>query len=587
MNGSIEPETNFCHIGNLPQPPQQDMCYSEDMPAPSDRSPDKSPEDGAVASDPYAELANRGDWSRLHRELSDRDRRSQLGGAELQRLGEAAYMLGREEEFIRDYERAFEEHLRNGRERSAARCGFWIGLTLMFRGEFAQGSGWLTRAHRLVADHAPECAEQGYLQLPMVEQCLAADSPDEAFAHATRAAEIGQRCEDPDLLAIARHLQGRILILRGDYVRGFELLDEAMVSVTSGRLSPIVTGLVYCSVIEICQKFHATSRAREWTSALIGWCAGQPDIVAFTGRCLIHRAEILILDGHWDEAGREASVASIRLQQGPAKHHAGPAFYQKGEVFRLRGQWDEADAAYRAASRFGFDPQPGLALMRLQQGHEQPALSAIRRALQSVDDMPGKLRLLPAAVEITLAVGSADDAWELCETLRDCARQYSADAVRAAAAEATARVLIHAGRAAEALAHIRRAVEILWDLRAPYHLARMRVVTARACLATGDTEAAQTELDEAIRLFRELGARPDEAVAGKLRATMTATGSEALTPRQTQVLRLIASGLTNPEIAGELGLSQRTVDRHVSDILTRLNVRTRARQPRPLLSSTA
>ena len=96
--------------------------------------------------------------------------------------------------------------------------------------------------------------------------------------------------------------------MRGDYARGFELLDEAMVSVTSGQLSPIVTGLVYCSVIETCQRYHSVNRAREWTSALVDWCAEQPDIVAFTGRCLIHRAEILILDGHWDEAGREARL---------------------------------------------------------------------------------------------------------------------------------------------------------------------------------------------------------------------------------------------------------------------------------------
>ena len=179
-------------------------------------------------------------------------------------------------------------------------------------------------------------------------------------------------------------------------------------------------------------------------------------------------------------------------------------------------------------------------------------------------------------MEITLAVGSVDDARALCETLQDCARQYPSDAVRAAAAEATARVLIHDGRADDALAFIRRAADILWELRTPYHLARVRVLAARACLATGDVEAAQTELDEAISLFRELGARPDEVAAARLMARLSAGGSGPLTPRQAQVLRLIATGLTNPEIAAELGLSQRTIDRHVGDILTRLNVATRA-----------
>lgn len=559
----------------LPQQAQE-MCYSLDMPRRVDRSPGKNRKRPAANSNVHGELARRRAWSGLYRELSERDQSNELNGTELERLGEAAYMLGREEEFVWAYERAFNEYLRYGRNRSAARCGFWIGLTLIFRGEFGQGNGWLTRANRLVADHVPECAEHGYLLLPKVEQCLAAGDPDEAYAQATRAAEIGLKCDDPDLLTIARHLQGRIKVEGGDLERGFELLDEAMVTVISDQLSPIVTGLVYCSVIDTCQKFHSTSRAREWTSALVDWCAGQPDIVAFTGRCLIHRAEILILDGHWDEAGREADLAIARLQQGGTKHQAGPACYQEGEVFRLRGQWDKADAAFRAASGLGFDPQPGLALLRLRQGRFQPALSSIRRALQSVDDAPGKLRLLPAAVEISLAAGLTEDARTLSESLSEYAHQYSADALRASAAEATARVLIHEGRASDALAHIRRAIEIQLELRAPYHVARDRVLTARACLATGDFEAAHIELDEAIKLFGELGARPDEADANKLLVTLSAPGNEALTPRQTQVLRLIAAGLTNPEIAEELGLSQRTVDRHVSDILTRLNVPTRA-----------
>jgi len=551
------------------------MCYSWEMPRRVKRSTNEARND-ANASNAFATMAERGEWSEIHRRLLQKNQSGKLSGAELERLGEAAYMLGREDEFVRAYERAFDKHLEIGDERAAALCGFWIGLTLIFRGAFGQGSGWLARADRLLENHEPECAERGYLLLPKVEQYLAAGDSESGYMHAKGAAEIGLQCDDKDLFAMARHLQGRIKVEGGDFAGGFEMLDEVMVSVTSDHLSPIVTGLVYCSVIEICQNFHATNRAREWTSALAGWCAKQPDIVAFTGRCMIHRAEILILDGHWDEAGREAGAASIRLQGGPVKHHAGPALYQEGEVFRLRGQIDAADAAYRAASALGFDPQPGLALLRLEQGRGQSALSAIRRALQSVEDTAARLRLLPAAVEITLAAGSADDARALCDTLQDYAKRYASDAILAAAAEATARVLIHEEKAGGSLPFVRRAADILWELQAPYRLARVRMLTARAYIGIGDIEGAHTELDEAINVFRELGAQPDEVRASKLMTELSKSGNETLTPRQAQVLRLIAAGLTNPAIAEELGLSQRTIDRHVSDILTRLNVPTRA-----------
>ncbi len=539
-----------------------------------DGSPRSS--ENRLSSERKAEVAAGREWAGIFRELSEKDRRDEMRAAELERLAEAAYMLGSEDEFVSALERAFDRHLEKDRAQAAARCSFWIGLTLMFRGEFGRGNGWLARADRVLEALPADCAEHGYLLLPKVEQCLAAGDRETAYAHAARAAEIGVQCKDDDLAAMARHLQGRIRITAGDYESGMAFLDEAMLSVTSNQLSPIATGLVYCSVIDICQKHFATDRAREWTFALAHWCGKQADLVAFTGRCMIHRAEILIFDGHWDEAGREAGAASARLQQSLAKHHAGPAVYQQGEIFRLRGLFDEADAAYRVASGLGFDPQPGLALLRLRQGRGQPALSAIRRALQSVEDVPGRLRLLPAAVEITLAVGSTEDAQALCDTLQDCAQQCPSELVRAVAAEAIARVRLHQGQAGEALAHVRRAADLLREIRAPYHLARVRVLAAQIFLATGDVEGARNELGAAIERFHDLGAFPDEAYARKLRVSLASSRDGGLTRRQIEILRLIATGKTNPEIAAELGLSHRTVDRHVSDILTRLDVPTRA-----------
>lgn len=535
-----------------------------------DRPPDVAPDDSAEA------MAKRGEWAAAYRALAEGDRGGALNGAGLERLGEAAYMLGRETEFVEAFERAFDDHRRNGMILRAARCAFWIGLTLIFRGECGRGSGWLRKSDRLLDGHDSDCAEHGYLMLPKVEQCLASGDFEGAYEHAARAAEIGERHDDEDLLCIARHLQGRIMIESGDQSSGLALLDEAMVAVTANQLSPIVTGLIYCSVIEACQKFHAINRAREWTAALTGWCSKQPEIVAFTGRCLIHRAQILIYDGHWIEAEREAVAATIRLKQGPAEHHAGPALYQEGEVHRLRGRFDKADDAYRAASRLGFDPQPGLALMRLEQGRGQSALSAIRRALHSAEGAASKLRLLPAAVEITLAAGSTEDARAYCDMLRGCAAQYSAESVRASVDEALAQIRIAEGLTEDALACVRRAADRLRDLQAPYHLARLRLLTARVYLAIGDVEGAQTELEAALGVFRDLGARPDETRTSKMLARLTKSGDTALTSRQAQVLQLIADGMTNPAIADSLGLSERTVDRHVSNILTRLNVPTRA-----------
>jgi DNA-binding CsgD family transcriptional regulator len=350
-----------------------------------------------------------------------------------------------------------------------------------------------------------------------------------------------------------------------------------MSAATEGRLSPIVTGLLYCSVIEICQNFQIHRRAREWTDALTGGCGNQRELVAFTGRCLIHRSEILILDGRWAEALAEAGAACRRLLAGPVEHHAGPAFYQEGEVLRLSGRFDEADESYRSASRLGFDPQPGLALMRLRQGKSQPALSSIKRTLASVRDPVGRMRLLPAAVEIMLAVGDMETARDLCEELSGFAARFTSDAILAASAEAIGDLSCAEGNPEEALPGYGRAAEFWRDLQAPYRLSRLRLKIGQTCAALGDSEGACREVEAARDVFDRLGAEPDRKAAEALLRSLTMQGKERLlTPRQTEVLQLVAEGLTNREIAERLGLSERTVDRHVSDTLTRIDAPTRA-----------
>ena len=317
----------------------------------------------------------------------------------------AAYLIGRDDDYLRALERAHQAHLDAGERLRAVRSAFWLGFRLFFRGEVGPATGWLARAQRLLEHEEDECAERGYLLLPVVEQQLAAGDFEAAYATAAEAAEIGERCGDADLIACTRHDQGRIRIQQGQVEKGLALLDEVMVAVTAGELSPLVTGLMYCSVIQACQEVYAFGRAREWTAALAQWCEEQPEMVAFTGVCRVHRAEIMQLRGAWQEAIEEAQRARERAQ-GIDRQAAAAAFYQQAEVHRLRGEFAAAEEAYRSASQWGVEPQPGLALLRLAQGRDRGGgRSPIRRALSATADRLQRTKLLPAHIEIMLAAG--------------------------------------------------------------------------------------------------------------------------------------------------------------------------------------
>ena len=530
-----------------------------------------SPDGGAGS------LARAGEWEAAYTRMCGRDEAAALtDGDALEMFATCAYMTGREDAYIDLMGRAFDAHAQADAPLRAARAAFWIGLTLMFRGETGLGGGWLARAETLVGDHGGPCAESGYIMLPRVEASFGAGDNQAAERIATEALAIGEKSGDADLAAIARHLVGRARMALGDIPGGLSAMDETMVATTEGRLSPIVTGLIYCSVIEACQRYQALRRASEWTEALSSWCAEQPELVAFTGRCLVHRSEILLFDGRWPEAETEARAAARRLAEGPAKHHAGPAFYQQGEVHRLQGRFEAADESYRAASALGFDPQPGLALMRLQQGRLQAAGAAIRRALAASDAPTLRMRLLPAAFEIALAAGDRAAATASCTEMEELAQTYASDAVAARVAEMRGDLGLTEGDAGLALRCYARAAALWREMQAPYQLCRVRQKTARACAMLGDAEGGLAEAQAALEGFARLGAEPDRKAVEAVMRQCDPARPAILTPRQTEVLTMIAAGLTNREIAARLGLSERTVDRHVSDILTRIDVPTRA-----------
>jgi DNA-binding NarL/FixJ family response regulator len=514
-------------------------------------------------------------WSEARAQLAQADREDPLGPDDLQRLATAAYLVGQSAESEEIWARAHHEFLRQAEVERAARCAFWLAFGLLSQGERARGIAWVERARGLVDDGRRACVEQGYLLLPVALQRLAAGDAAAAYDAFCRAAEIGDRFDDPDLIALARHSRGRVLIRMGETAEGVRLLDEAMVTVEAREVSPLVVGDVYCSVIEGCLEVFDLRRAREWTTALTRWCESQPDLVPYSGQCLVRRAEILRLHGAWTEAADAAQQAAERFLRGPAQPAAGAAFYQRAELHRLRGERADAEEAYRQASRHGRDPQPGLALLRLAQGRIDAAATAIRSALERAVDGAARSRLLPACVEIALAARDVPAARAAAEELERRAGDLDAPLLRALATQARGAVLQAEGDPGAALALLRHAWADWQEIGAPYEAARVRALMGLALRDAGDPEAAEMELDAARWVFEQLGARPDLARVEAL-ATAAPGAAGSLSAREVQVLRLVAAGKSNRAIAAELFISERTVERHVSNIFVKLGVSSRA-----------
>jgi len=512
-------------------------------------------------------------WGDAYQALLCADQATALQSDDLDRLATAAFLTGHDLEFQRLRERLHRVHTEADDRPRAARCAYWLALFSLLRGEIGPANAWIARGQRLVEDR--DCVERGYVLIAVAEQQLRDRQADAAHATAGQAADVGECFGDADLTAGARHVQGRALIDQGDVVEGLKCLHETMLAVVADELSPAMTALMYCSVIDTCRQVHALGRAREWTSAFSRVCERQPDMTAFTGTCLVHRSEILQLQGAWPDALTEACRACERALRADRKP-PGAAFYQQAEIHRLRGEFAKAEDAYHSASDRGCEPQPGLALLRLAQGRTDAACAAIRRLTSGPSDRLRRARLLPAYLEIMLAIGDLEDARRARDELQELGRVFDADALRALVAQTDGAIALAGGQAQAALDPLRRALEQWQRLEAPYEAARVRVLIGQACRAVGDDEAAALEHKAARSEFERLGARPELARLDAPSPAGQSTPGNPLTAREVQVLRLIAGGRTNKEIADTLCLSDRTVDRHVSNILGKLDVPTRA-----------
>ena len=511
-------------------------------------------------------------WRTAYDELTAADHVAALGLDDIERLAQAAYLIGVSDVALQV--RAYHVALDAGQQARAARIAFWIGLQFMDRGDLAHASGWLTRARRIL-EGSPATVEHGYLLLPDALQALeTGDLPTAADAFGSMA-EIAERFGDQDLLTMARLGLGQTLIRRAETARGLGFLDEAMVAVTADEVSPMVVGIVYCSVIQTCHDLFDVRRANEWTEAMARWCATQPDLVPYRGQCLLHRAELLQLDGAWADAELEAGRAHEWLSRPPPDPAAGAAAYQQAELHRLRGDDRQAADRYREAALLGHPPEPGSALSRLALGDISGAMVAIRRALDEANDPVQRPRLLDAFVEIALASGDRAAAGAASAELSTIAVDASVPLLSAIADRAEGAVRLADGRAEAALPLLRRAFREWQAVHAPYEAARSRVLIGLAGRLLGDEATATLEFDAARETFGRLGARPELARLDRL-AGLPQRSTAGLTARELEILRLVATGKTNRVIATDLVISEKTVARHLSNIFTKLDVTTRS-----------
>lgn len=514
-------------------------------------------------------------WGEAYRKLAVADDETALELGDLEQLALAAYLSGHDEAATDAWTRVHNQALRHGDPQRAARAGISILAGLLFRGDAPPGLGWLARVARVLAD-CDRCAEHAWIDIWNAFPRMFGGDPTGAEPIFVTAVEEGEGFGDVELVTMARVGVGMCRVMQGFSNEGVALFDEAMIAVTAGEVSPMYSGIVYCSVITACSQVFDLRRASRWTAELTRWCDSQPDLVPFRGNCLVHRCEIMKLHGAWTEAFKVAEDACDKLSGPVTWDTLGSAYYQLGELQRLRGEYSKADESYGKASDAGRPPEPGIALLRLAQGRPDVATAVIRRAIDETEDPPSRSRMLPAYVEIMIATGELAEARAGADELAQIAASLAAPYLSAVSAYATATVLIAAGDPRSALPKLRTAAAAWRDLDAAYETARVRVMIASACRALGDADTADREVVGARATFEQLGATPDVERLDELTQPADRSAPGGLSPREVQVLRLVATGSTNREIATELVLSERTVERHISNIFGKIAVTSRA-----------
>jgi class 3 adenylate cyclase len=462
-------------------------------------------------------------WGRAFDQLRSSDQAGSLAAEDLERLGEAARWSRHFDEMFDVFERASSAYESSGDRRSAARVAVKLTIEHHARGGDALAAGWLARAGRLL-EGEPACRERGLVLMCMAQGTFFMGNGPAALRMSQEMVELGTELEDPDVEALGRLALGHARLLVGDVREGTALIDEAMAAALGGGLELWTTGQIFCSTIFACRNRGDWGRAGEWSVASLRWCERQ-SLSGFPGLCRFHQAEVMRFRGELERAERDASEAVDELLVA-APRWAAFGLHELGEIRRRRGDLKGAIDAFRQSVELGFDPQPGLALLRLDEDKPGAAHRAMSQALADENGLTreGRWLLLPAAVEIAVAAGDPELARSALGELEGLAESLDTTAVRAAAVVAGGRLALSESRPDDAVGALRRGVRLWSEIDVPYEASQARELLAGAYTELGDRDAAELELAAA-------------------RATFARVGAERATRR---VAALLATGATTP-----------------------------------------
>lgn len=485
---------------------------------------------------------------------------------DLHLFADAAWWLGMTTECMRLTEDAHRRFLATGHVEAAAAQALDLGGMLAMRGELALASGWLGRARRLLADQ-PIGPTHGLLLYIDLSEALATARVDDAAQKAEELRQLGERLDDDTLTSLG--LVGSALadLHQGRVGAAFGQLDEAMLRVVAGGVTPEWSGHIYCTTVASCLDVADLNRARQWSEAALRWLTGFSDAAMFTGVCRAHVVNLLVAEGAWASAEQEARQVVRELEDLNVEAVA-EAEYQCGEAHRLRGDLAGADAAFDRAEALGRDPQPGRALLQLTHGDADGAWFAINAAVARHARNPFTCpQLLRAQVAIGIAAGHLDSSAGAARRLREHADLFGTPGFLAWADHAHGAVELADGRADTAITALTKACAGYLAMHCWYDAAEVEALLGEAHEVRGETDLAREHREASESGYRRLGAR-------RLQPRRSAEDG-GLTERELEVLGRVATGLSNRDAAHELMISEATVRRHLANIYLKLGVGSR------------